>query len=62
MPPVAPEDFVDRRSEMYWALREMFENGEVDIDPLDDKLHAQLVGIKWTVDSKGRRKVERRKR
>ena len=32
--------FVNARAEDYWTLRERFEQGEVDIDPDDDKLAA----------------------
>ena len=32
--------------------------GEIDIDPDDDQLAAQLGSIKWTVDSRGRIKIE----
>jgi hypothetical protein len=32
------ERFVNARAEDYWRLRELFEQGEVDIDPDDDKL------------------------
>jgi hypothetical protein len=39
-------------------LREMFEAGEIDIDPDDDQLAAQLGSIRWTVDSRGRIKIE----
>jgi hypothetical protein len=35
-----------------------FETGEVDIDPDDDKLAAQLGSIKWGIDSRGRIKIE----
>jgi hypothetical protein len=39
-------------------LRERFEQGEIDIDPDDDKLAAQLRSIKWGIDSRGRIKIE----
>jgi hypothetical protein len=39
-------------------VRELFEQGEVDIDPDDDKLAAQLGSIKWGIDSRGRIKIE----
>lgn len=39
-------------------LRERFEQGEIDIDPDDDKLAAQLGSIKWGIDSRGRIKIE----
>jgi hypothetical protein len=52
------ERFVNARAEDYWTLRELFEQGEVDIDPEDDKLAAQLGSIKWGIDSRGRIKIE----
>jgi hypothetical protein len=52
------ERFVNARAEDYWTLRERFEQGEVDIDPDDDKLAAQLGSIKWGIDSRGRIKIE----
>jgi hypothetical protein len=39
-------------------LQERFEQGEIDIDPDDDKLAAQLGSIKWGNDSRGRIKIE----
>jgi hypothetical protein len=36
----------------------MFERDEIDIDPDDDQLAAQLGSIKWGLDSKGRIKIE----
>jgi hypothetical protein len=56
--PFDRERFVNARAEDYWTLREIFESGEVDIDPEDDKFAAQLGSIKWTVDSRGRIKIE----
>jgi hypothetical protein len=56
--PFDKERFVNARAEDYWNLRELLENGEIDIDELDDKLAAQLGSIKWTVDSLGRIKIE----
>jgi len=34
------------------------EQGEIDIDPDDDRLAAQLGSIKWGIDSRGRIKIE----
>ena len=56
--PFDKERFVNARAEDYWNLREIFEGGEIDIDELDDVLAAQLGSIKWTVDSRGRIKIE----
>jgi hypothetical protein len=44
--PIDEERFVNARAEDYWTLRERFEQGEIDIDPDDDKLAAQLGSIK----------------
>jgi hypothetical protein len=56
--PYDKEQFVNARAEDYWNLREIFEAGEIDIDELDDVLAAQLGSIKWTIDSRGRIKIE----
>lgn len=55
-----PETFVNARAESYWHLREMFEQGAIDLDPEDEELASQLCSIKWEVDSRGRIKVERK--
>jgi hypothetical protein len=39
-------------------LRERFEQGEIHIDPYDDKLAAQLGSIKWGHRLPGRIKIE----
>jgi len=44
--PIDKERFVNARAEDYWTFRERFEQGEIDIDPDDDKLAAQLGSIK----------------
>jgi hypothetical protein len=56
--PIDKERLVNARAEGYWTLRERFEQGEIDIDPDDDKLAAQLGSIKWGIDSRGRIKIE----
>jgi len=52
------EEFENIRAEGYWALRERFGAGEIDIDPEDDDLAAQLVGIKFKRSSRGRIIIE----
>jgi hypothetical protein len=56
--PIDPIRFKNRRAEEYWALRIRFENGMIDLDPLDLDLHSQLVSIKWSLDSRGRIVIE----
>jgi hypothetical protein len=58
--PFDRERFVNARAEDYWTLREIFESGEVDIDPEDDKFAAQLGSIKWTVDPAAASRSNRR--
>lgn len=53
-----PKKFFNRRSEQWWKLRLLMQDGLVDIDPKDDKLQAQLGSIKWWEDSLGRINVE----
>jgi hypothetical protein len=53
-----PRRFVNRRSEQWWALRDLFEAGLVDIDPKDETLQSQLTSIRWSEDSAGRISVE----
>lgn len=52
------ERFANAKAEWYWMVRDIFEAGEIDIDPLDDALAAQLGSIKWDLDSRGRIKIE----
>jgi hypothetical protein len=56
--PNDPVRFKNARAEGYWHLREDFERGVIDLDPLDLDLHAQLVSIKWAPDSRGRIVIE----
>ena len=51
------EQFVNLRAEGYWNLRLRFERGDIDIDPNDDDLAAQLVDLKWKPVS-GRIQIE----
>jgi hypothetical protein len=53
-----PEKFKNRRAEIYWTFRQDLENGNIDLDPEDEELHAQLQNIKWWVDSGGRIQIE----
>lgn len=55
-----PRRFKDRRSELWWSYRELMEDGQVDLDPNDTDLAAQLQQPKWWLDIKGRINVERK--
>ncbi len=47
------EKFINRRAEAWWELRLAFEAGEVDLDPEDEDLAAQLGSIRWWQDGRG---------
>lgn len=53
-----PDRFVNQRAEWAWALRELLEAGDVDLDAGDDELAAQLGALKFRYDSRGRIVVE----
>jgi hypothetical protein len=53
--------FFDRRSEQWWAVRDLFEAGLIDLDPKDEKLLSQLGSLKYEERSDGRIKVESKK-
>jgi phage terminase large subunit len=53
--PRAPLDYPNRRSEVWFALAERLP--EIDLDR-DEQLAADLVGPRYTIDSRGRRVVE----
>lgn len=53
-----PERFANARAEWWWGLRERFESGDIDIDPADDELAAQLSQIKYKFTSRGQILIE----
>ena len=53
-----PERYLNKRAEGYWHLRYLFEEELIDIDPDDDELAAQLVGIHWKYNSSGKIVIE----
>jgi hypothetical protein len=53
-----PDEFGNARAEWYWSLRLAFDEGSIDLDPADEDLLAQLVSIKYRLDSRGRIWVE----
>lgn len=50
--------FANQRAEWYWNFREMLEKGEIDLDAEDEDLIAELSGIMFKVDTRGRILVE----
>ena len=55
--PVDRKRFFNARAEWYWNLRDLFREEEIDIED-DEELHAQLVSLRWSVNSRGKIVVE----
>ena len=52
------ERFINRRAELWWALRDRFLEGEIILDPAAADLAAELTSLRWSVDSRGRITIE----
>jgi phage terminase large subunit-like protein len=50
--------FANARAEWAWAMRERLESGDVDLDPADDDLAAQLGALKYKYNSRGQIVIE----
>lgn len=53
-----PDEFVNRRAELWWRVRERFESGAIDIDASDDDLAAELVSLRYKRTSSGKIQIE----
>jgi hypothetical protein len=52
-----PKQFLNRRAESYWHLRELLEDGEIRLLE-HERLFGELVATEWSTDSAGRVKIE----
>lgn len=52
------EHFANARAEWWWGLRQRFEDGDIDIDPDDDELAAQLAAVQYKYTSRGQVLIE----
>ena len=52
------EHYANARAEWWWGLRERFEAGDIDLDPGDDELAAQLGAIKYKFTARGQVLIE----
>jgi hypothetical protein len=55
--PADPTRFLNRRAEMYWALRDAMEQGKVAL-PDDDELVADLSALTFTFDQRGKLRLD----
>lgn len=53
-----PEHYLNARAEWYWGLRQRFEDGDIDLDPDDDDLAAQLGSLKYKFTARGQIQIE----
>jgi hypothetical protein len=56
--PADPEKFKNARAEYYKGLAERFEYGNIDIDPDDEDLHAELSSIKYRITPAGQYQIQ----
>jgi hypothetical protein len=56
--PMDSKHFLNARAEWYWGLRELFEQGDIDIDPDDDELAAHLGALRYKYTSRGQIQIE----
>jgi len=54
----AREHFVNRRAELWWNVRELFEQGRIDIDPQDEDLAAELMSLRYKRTSAAKIQIE----
>jgi len=56
------EQFLNKRAELYWGLRERFRDGDIDLSQLSqqvyDRLSGELTAIKYRYTSAGKIKIE----
>jgi len=45
--------FANLLSQLWWSVRGLFEQGNIDIDEADDELAAELLTVRWEPNSKG---------
>jgi hypothetical protein len=56
----APSDdqFQNRKAEVFWAARTALETGQASISPNLRTLRAQLLGFRWSLDGRGKTRIE----
>ena len=52
------EQFLNKRAEWWWGLRERFEQDTIDLDPDDEELASDLAEIRYKVNSRGQIQIE----
>jgi hypothetical protein len=58
----ADERFANLKAELWWNVRTLFENGQIDIDPFDDDLAAELCTVRYGRRSNGKIQILNKKK
>lgn len=58
VPATDRQRFMMARDEWWWGLRERFEQGDIDIDPEDEELAAELGSIRYGFTPRGQIRIE----
>ena len=53
--------YANLKAEIWWGVRELFQSGEIGIDPKDEDLAAQLVDLRYKPTSTGKVQIESKK-
>ncbi|KAB2347338.1 hypothetical protein [Actinomadura rudentiformis] len=53
-----PKHYANARAEWWWGLRQIFEDGDIDIDADDDELAAQLGAMRYRYTARGQILIE----
>jgi hypothetical protein len=56
------ERFANLKAELWWNVRTLFERGEIDIDPFDDDLAAELCTVRYERRSTGKIQILNKKK
>lgn len=52
------ESYLNRRAELWWGVRERFESGTIDLDPMDEDTAGELLSIRYKRTSSGKIQIE----
>ena len=52
------ERFANLKAELYWHVRQLMEDGLLDLDPDDDLIVAQATSVRWQLTSAGKIAIE----
>jgi hypothetical protein len=52
------EFYYNLRAELWWKVRELFEAGNIDLDPDDEDLAAELASVRYKRNSRGQIQIE----